>query len=75
YDGGEGDVRARITVESGAVSAARITAPHLNGRAGAIAAALHGAPADHEALAARLAQFGDDGARVLGALAPGLVVR
>lgn len=74
YDGGDERLRVRTTVEHGRISAARIDAPDLNGAATGIARALLGVTANAEALRARLAQFGDEGARVLAALQPGLVV-
>jgi lipoate---protein ligase len=63
YDAGA----ARVEVQDG-----RIT--HVAGPA-AVAVALLGASAQREALAARLAPLGPDGARVLRALEPGMVVR
>ncbi|HET9719636.1 MAG TPA: hypothetical protein VFP55_06130 [Solirubrobacteraceae bacterium] len=75
YDGGDEGLRVRATVEAGLVSAARIEAPRLGPTAGRISRALVGAAATVEALQSRLERFGNDGARVLAALQPGLVVR
>jgi lipoate-protein ligase A len=75
YDGARHGVRVRATVQDGRLSAADVQAPRLNGAAPAIARALVGAPASPAALAARLEPFGADGAHVLAALKPGLVVR
>jgi hypothetical protein len=74
YDGACDGVRLRISVEHGRVRHAWIEAPSLNGTADGIATALVGVTARLEDLTARLDEFGDDGCRVLDALAPGLVV-
>jgi lipoate-protein ligase A len=75
YDGGDARLRVRATVEDGLVSAATVGGPDAR-RAGArIAGALVGVSATVDALRARLEEFGDEGARVLAALQPGLVVR
>jgi lipoate-protein ligase A len=75
YDGAQDGVRVRISVERDRVRRADIEAPSLNGTADGIASALLGVAAHPHALAACLEEFGEDGARVLAALSPGLVVR
>jgi hypothetical protein len=75
YDGAHEDVRVRATVEDGRVTVAHVDATSLNGMATELSRALLGVAADREALAARLEEFGDDGARILRALEPGLVLR
>jgi len=75
YDGAQGRLRVRATVEEGTVSRIELSdgERRLEGRA--VAAALLGAGASRAELAGRLRRFGEDGDRVLSALAPGLVVR
>lgn len=75
YDGAHESLRVRATVEDGRVTGARIDDPALGSGSGAIVTALLGARASADSLAARLAAFGEDGARVLCAMQPGLVVR
>jgi lipoate-protein ligase A len=75
YQGGDEHLRVRATVEDGEVTSARVDAPGLNGAASGIARSIIGARATPEALAARLAGFGQDGSRVLSVMQPGLVVR
>lgn len=75
YDGADGGLRVRTTVEDGRVTAAHVQAPGLNGAASRLARALVGAAAQRDALSARLRPYGHDGGRVLRALEPGLVVR
>lgn len=75
YDGAHERLRVRATVEDDRVISALIEAPNLNGTATELSRALLGVAADHNALKARLEEFGEDGIRVLRALEPGLVVR
>ncbi|HET9123282.1 MAG TPA: hypothetical protein VFN65_00190 [Solirubrobacteraceae bacterium] len=75
YDHRADDVHVRVRVEDGRVRRASVAAHSFNGGAAKIAEALVGANARVQELAERLQDFGDDGARVLDALAPGLVVR
>jgi lipoate---protein ligase len=75
YDGAHDSLRVRTTVEDGRVTVAHVDAPNLNGTAAELSRALVGVAAQRDALAARLAQFGEHGERVLRALEPGLVVR
>jgi lipoate-protein ligase A len=79
FDGGcadaAGGVRVRASVEDGRVVAASVSAADMNGAAEVLSRALIGVLAERDALAAQLQEFGEDGARVLRALEPGLVVR
>jgi lipoate---protein ligase len=75
YDGAHEKLRVRTTVEDGRVTVARVEAPNLNGTAAELSRALLGVAAQRDVLAARLAQFGAHGERVLRALEPGLVLR
>jgi lipoate-protein ligase A len=73
YDGVQGQLRVRATVEEGRL--ARVEVHDGERRRRAIARELLGAIATRAELAARLDRFGEDGERVLQTLAPGLVVR
>jgi len=75
YDGADGPLRVRTTIEGGRVVAARVDAADLNGTASSLSRALVGVLAERDALAAQLGEFGEDGTRVLRALEPGLVAR
>jgi lipoate-protein ligase A len=77
FDGSSdrGAVRVRASVEDGRVVAASVSAADMNGAADVLSRALIGVLAERDALAAQLQEFGEDGARVLRALEPGLVVR
>lgn len=68
-------VRVLATVVGDSIERATVGAAHLNGTAGALERALLGPCIDPRALAARLADFGDDGRYVLAAVAPGLEAR
>jgi lipoate---protein ligase len=65
-------VRVLATVVGDSIARATVAAGHLNGTARALERALVGPCLDPRALAARLADFGDDGRHALAAVAPGL---
>ena len=73
--GEEAGVRVLATVVGDSIRRATVGAAHLNGSVAALEAALVGPCIDPRALAARLADFGDDGRHVLAAVAPGLEAR
>ena len=68
-------VRVLATVVGDSIQRAEVGAAHLNGAAAALEDAVVGPCSDVRALEVRLAGFGDDGRRVLAALAPGLEAR
>ncbi|MEA2177527.1 MAG: lipoate---protein ligase [Solirubrobacteraceae bacterium] len=69
------DVRVMATVDGDSIERASVGCARLNGTAGALERALVGPCADARALAARLADFGDDGQHVLAAVVSGLEAR
>lgn len=73
--GEQAGVRVLATVVGDSIRRATVAATHLNGTAAALEDALVGPCDDPRALAARLAEFGDDGRHVLAAVAPGLEAR
>lgn len=68
-------VRVLASVVGDRIERASVAAPHLNGASAALERALAGPCLDPQALAARLAGFGDDGRQVLAAVGPGLEAR
>ena len=68
-------MRVLATVVGDSIRRATVGAAHLNGSAAALEAALVGPVHRSASLAARLADFGDDGRHVLAAVAPGLEAR
>lgn len=68
-------VRVLATVVGDSIQRASVGAARLNGGSAALEHALVGPCTDPQALAARLADFGDDGRHVLAAVAPGLEAR
>ncbi|HEV2777672.1 MAG TPA: hypothetical protein VGV90_18925, partial [Solirubrobacteraceae bacterium] len=68
-------VRVLATVVGDSIARATVAAEHLNGTARALERALVGPCVDPRALAARLADFGDDGRHALAAVTPGLEAR
>ena len=69
------DVRVMATVVGDSIERASVGCARLNGTAGALERALVGPCVDARALAARLADFGDDGRHVLAAVVSGLEAR
>ena len=69
------DVRVMATVVGDSIERASVGCARLNGTAGALERALVGPCADAGAVAARLADFGDDGQHVLAAVVAGLEAR
>jgi lipoate-protein ligase A len=75
YDGSQGSLRVRATVEEGRLRRLALTDGQRRVPTAAIARALLGASATRSELDARLERFGDAGRAVLATLSPGLVVR